>query len=62
MKCYRCGRPFNPDQFTRDTSKSSGFKSICKPCDSAKGRAYYAANRERVLQRAKARQRRRRAA
>ena len=37
------------DMFARDASRSSGFKSICKPCDREKSRRYYAANRERKL-------------
>jgi len=33
------------DRFARDASKASGRKSHCKGCDSAKSKAYYAANR-----------------
>ena len=37
-------------EFAPDRSKASGHKSHCKRCDNAKSRRYYAANRERVLQ------------
>jgi hypothetical protein len=37
-----------------DRSKASGRKSVCKECDAAKSRAYYAENRERVIARVSA--------
>jgi len=60
MRCYRCGRPFDPEIFARDRSKASGFKSLCKPCDSAKGRQYYRDNADRIRPIARERERRRR--
>jgi hypothetical protein len=59
-KCPRCGELRNIGEFALDPSKASGRKSLCKPCDAAKSRAYYAANRERVIARVSARYRRRR--
>jgi hypothetical protein len=61
-RCYRCGEEKPADQFAVDRSKASGRKSICKPCDKAKGLAYYRRNRDRMLERAKARYRRRKKA
>ncbi len=49
--CYRCRRSLGPEDFARDRSKASGRASICRECDRAKARAYYRANRERVLAR-----------
>jgi hypothetical protein len=36
------------EEFARDRSKASGYKSHCKDCDNAKSKRYYAANGERV--------------
>jgi uncharacterized protein (DUF983 family) len=54
-RCPRCGldKPFNA--FYRDASKTIGRRYICKACDLAKSRAYYQANREAKLAKAKAR-------
>ena len=60
-RCYRCERELEPRDFPRDASKGSGFKSICKRCDNEKAKAYYAANRERQLAKANARNARLRA-
>jgi hypothetical protein len=50
VTCYRCkavgGVDLPFDAFPKDKSKASGYKSLCKPCDSAKGREYYEQNRE----------------
>lgn len=54
-QCYACELYFPLDDFPRDASKADGHKSLCRPCDREKARAYYAANRERVLARANAR-------
>jgi hypothetical protein len=43
--CATCDRTLARESFGRDASKASGLKSICKECDRAKARAYYAANR-----------------
>ncbi len=51
--CFRCGERKPAGEFYADRSKASGRKSICKACDRAKGRAYYAQNAERVIARVK---------
>jgi hypothetical protein len=51
MRCYRCGETKPVEEFARDRSKASGRKSLCKACDNAKSKDYYAANRERVIER-----------
>ncbi len=48
-ECRKCGERRPDEEFARDRSKPSGFKSSCKPCDRAKSAAYYAANRDREL-------------
>lgn len=45
-QCPKCGERRAESEFSRDRSRSSGYKSLCKPCDRAKSAAYYAANRE----------------
>jgi hypothetical protein len=48
--CSRCGGSTKwPDGFALDGSKTFGRKSWCKKCESAKSRAYYRENRERIL-------------
>jgi hypothetical protein len=37
------------EEFARDRTKASGYKSFCKACDNAKSRRNYEANRERRL-------------
>lgn len=54
-RCYRCEASKPLDQFARDRSKASGRKSICKSCDKAKGKRYYAENGERAKARVNAR-------
>ena len=46
-RCYACNRELPFEVFAPDRSKGSGRKSICRRCDNAKARRYYAANRER---------------
>ena len=41
MRCYRCGGVYGLEAFSRDRSKASGRKSICKPCDREKHRREY---------------------
>lgn len=53
--CPRCGRSLPLEDFPVDRSKASGRKSWCRSCDNAKSHAYYAANRETVLEKAAAR-------
>jgi hypothetical protein len=60
-RCYACAEELPTSDFAHDTSKASGFKSICKRCDRQKSRAYYAQNRERKLARANVRNARLRA-
>ena len=52
--CYACKRDKPVGEFSPDSSKASGRSSICRACDRAKSRRYYAQNRERVLARVKA--------
>ena len=47
--CPRCGEERPLEEFAKDATKSSGFKSHCKVCDRAKSKRYYAENRERKL-------------
>jgi len=60
--CYRCGEPKPADAFYPDTTKASGYKSICMECDRARGRAYYAEHGEQVKGRVSAYQQRQRRA
>lgn len=55
-RCSRCGKVGPSDDFYRDASKSSGFRSICKLCDLAGSKAYYGRNSRRVIERVKAHQ------
>jgi hypothetical protein len=57
-RCPSCRERKPISAFARDGSKSSGHKSHCKGCDNAKSRAYYEANRERVIARVQESQRR----
>lgn len=50
-QCPRCGEMRTAEQYARDGSKASGYKSHCKDCDNQRSRRYYAANRERVIDR-----------
>jgi len=54
-RCPRCGEVKPIGAFYGDNSKSNGRGFICKACDLAKSRAYYQANREAKLAKAKAR-------
>ena len=49
--CSRCGELREAEDFARDRTRASGHKNHCKECDRAKARAYYVANRERVIAR-----------
>ncbi len=42
QRCYRCERVRPLEEFPVDRSKPSGHKSICRECDRAKARRYYA--------------------
>jgi hypothetical protein len=52
--CTKCGETKPLSAFAADRSKSDGLKSWCKACDNERCRAYYEANRERVLKRVNA--------
>ena len=54
-RCPRCGEVKPINAFYGDKSKSIGRRFICRECDLAKSRAYYQANREAKLAKAKAR-------
>jgi hypothetical protein len=56
-RCPKCDRELTVDDFAVDRGKRGGRKSLCKECDRAKARAYYVANRERVIARVRARKR-----
>ena len=53
-RCPGCLETKPVGEFAVDRHKASGRKSRCKACDREKARAYYLANRERVLKRVKA--------
>ena len=59
-RCPGCLETKPIEEFAVDRYKRSGRKSRCKRCDREKARAYYSANRERVLGRIKAYQAQRR--
>lgn len=56
-KCSTCGFWFALDDFAVDSSRRDGRKPWCRGCDNAKSRAYYTANRKKVLERANERAR-----
>lgn len=49
--CPRCGMEKPLEEFSRDASKSSGYKSACRECDNARLREYYAAGLKPVVKR-----------
>lgn len=48
-RCGDCGEVKPVEEFARRSDRPSGRCSRCKPCDRAKAKAYYAANRERRI-------------
>jgi hypothetical protein len=50
-RCPKCGRTLTVADFGVDQGRRGGRKSLCRPCDAERARAYYRANRERVLAR-----------
>jgi hypothetical protein len=54
-RCPVCEQSKPLTDFAIDRSRNDGHMGRCKPCDRARNRAYYAANREHVLARIKAR-------
>jgi hypothetical protein len=55
-RCPICKQDKEATEFYLDRSKPSGLRSPCKLCDLQKSKAHYAANRERVIARVRARQ------
>lgn len=55
VPCPDCGGIFRRDELAKDASRLGGRKTLCVPCDRARARAYYAANRELVRARQRAR-------
>lgn len=47
-RCGKCGQVKDVQEFARDRGKACGRKSLCKACDRAKARRYYAAHRKQV--------------
>jgi hypothetical protein len=45
-KCRRCEESKPLASFSKDKSRKDGLQSLCKECDSRKGREYYNANKE----------------
>lgn len=54
-RCTACGSRLPLTDFDVDHNATKGRRSHCKPCRSAKMKAWYAANRERQAARAQAR-------
>jgi hypothetical protein len=54
-RCSECRTVKPLGEFARDASKRSGYGALCRACDSARGKARYAANREAQLAKANAR-------
>jgi hypothetical protein len=50
-RCPACGIVLPLTSFGVDRSRASGRANRCRPCDNARSRAYYQANRERVIAR-----------
>jgi hypothetical protein len=48
-QCSRCHVERSIEEFARDATKATGYKSICKPCDNAKSKRYYETHREEKL-------------
>jgi hypothetical protein len=48
MLCTRCRCELNPENAVRDRSRSSGFKSLCKPCDNERRRNARTTNPEQT--------------
>ena len=53
-KCSKCGEPKILADYYKSKKEKSGVMSHCKECDKKKGKAYYAANSEKVNSRTKA--------
>jgi hypothetical protein len=53
-RCFQCGGVKPLEEFTHDKRKISGAGTYCSDCDRERSKAYYRANRERILERAAA--------
>ena len=53
-RCFQCGGVKPLEEFTHDKRKISGAGTYCRDCDRERSKAYYRANRERILERAAA--------
>jgi 5-methylcytosine-specific restriction endonuclease McrA len=53
--CLDCGQIKSLDEFPRDANASKGRRSNCKPCHTARAKAWYAENKAEHLPRQKAR-------
>jgi len=54
-RCHACGEVKAVAEFYTDRHRCDGFTSKCRACSIAYAKRYYAANRERVLDRMAAR-------
>jgi len=52
--CTGCGETKAATEYHKDASKRDGLRHICKLCNKARKKAYYEANKERVLAQKKA--------
>jgi len=53
-RCYKCGEEKALCEFSKNKLKKDGLNSRCRACNKAYFKAYRAANKEKVAQRAKA--------
>jgi hypothetical protein len=53
-RCFQCGGVKPLEEFTHDKRKVSGAGTYCRECDRKRSKAYYRANRERILAQAAA--------
>src|SRR6478609_7030707 len=53
-RCFHCGGIKPLEEFTHDKRTFSGAGTYCRDCDRERSKAYYRANRERILERAAA--------
>jgi hypothetical protein len=53
-RCFQCEETEPLEEFTHDKRKIGGAGTHCHDCDRERSKAYYRANRERILERAAA--------
>jgi hypothetical protein len=51
-RCFACGQTKPLAEFGLDNSTAHRASTYCRECDRERGKAYYAANRERILAKA----------